>query len=225
MHGYSDGESFKSVIVGYLKELSKLTATARPFQVHLDYLWATLEPYLTDEDHDDWVKQTYSMDYKASMNKIRLISLILYRSGVLPKRDIRNRQYPVFVKGQRVGVKGGMTSHIKEDLAITEYLFWHMRLLALLTSKQQDATIHLDVMWFILTPYITQEDYDKWNENNDSFGNPKSNKYSHYRWNIEKNRIVMNVMNRADFLWKTTVIDAPEEFANGDGEINVRSQV
>ena len=225
MQLHSDGESFKSVILGFLKELSKLTATSRPFDVHLDYLWTTLDAYLTDEDHDEWGNQTSSMDYKASMNKIRLISMVLYRSGVLPKRDIRNRQYPMYVKGRQVGVKGGMTSHIKEDLRITEYLFWHMRLLALLTSKREDATIHLDVMWFILTPYVTQEDYAKWNDNNNSFGNQNSNKYSHYKWNIYKYRIIMNVMNRADFLWQSTVIDAPEEFVNSDGDINVRSQI
>ena len=100
-----------------------------------------------------------------------------------------------------------------------------MRLLALLTSKREDATIHLDVMWFILTPYVTQEDYAKWNDNNNSFGNQNSNKYSHYKWNIYKYRIIMNVMNRADFLWQSTVIDAPEEFVNSDGDINVRSQI
>lgn len=220
-----DGETFKSVIMGYLNRLSELTSVQEPFDYHLDMMWALLDAYVTDEDHDEWERQTQDFSYGSSMNKLRIISMILYRAGVLPKRNIRNRQFKVVQKENRINLKKGMTSHIKEDLQITQFIFRHMHLLSFLTKRRMNATIHIDVMWFILSPYVTEEDYYKWESNNNTFGNPDSSRYNGYRWNIEKVRIIQMVMHRADFLWKTTVVDAPEEFVNMEGEINVRSSI
>lgn len=218
-------ESFRSVVMAFLKDLSKLTCTAEPFDVHLDHLWANLDTYTNEKDHNDWRREAVNQDYKSSMMKIRIISLVLYRSGVLPMKNIRNRQFPVTVKAGTVGIKRGMTSHIKEDLGFTDILFNHMRIISMLSSRRMDVTIHLDALWFLLSPYVTQEDYYRWKENNDTFGNEQSAKYHRYMWNIEKERIIVNLMNRADFLWKTTVVDAPEEYVDDKGDINVRSSL
>lgn len=218
-------DSFRSVVMGYLKRLSELSCLAEPFDYHVDMLWALLDRYTKDEDHERWERETENMDYKSSMTKIRIISLILYKAGVLPTRNIRKRQFPIDVKGERVGIKGGMTSHIKEDLGFTDILFNHMHLLSFLTKKGMDTTIHIDVLWFILSPYVTEEDYYKWRKNNDTFGNPDSPKYKPYLWNIEKVRIEMGVMDRADFLWRSTIVDAPEEYVSKGGDINIRSSI
>lgn len=218
-------ESFRSVVMAFLKDLSKLTCTAEPFDYHLDHIWAILDRYTTDEDHDEWQVKTVAMDYKASMTKIRIISLVLYRSGVLPKKDVKKKQFPIDVKSIKVGIKGGMTSHIKEDLGFTDILFNHMRIISMLSSRRMDVTIHLDALWFLLSPYVTQEDYYLWKTNNETFGNEESPKYHRYMWNIKKERIIVGVMDRADFLWKSTMVDAPEEYATKDGDINVRSSI
>lgn len=225
MFGDQGKDSFRSVIMACLKDLSKLTCTAEPFDYHIDHIWSKIDRYTNDQDHELWQKETKNMDYRASMMKLRIISLVLYRSGVLPKRTIPNRKYKVSIKGQKVNIKGGMTSHIKEDLGFTDILFNHMRITSMLTSRRMDVSIHMDALWMMLSPYITEEDNFKWESNNNTFGNPKSPKYHHYMWNIEKERIIVGVMDRADFLWKTTVVDAPEEFVNNEGDINVRSSI
>ena len=229
MQGNEQGkESFRSVIMGWLKGLSELTSTAEPFDYHIDFLWALLDRYTVDADHDQWEDETHiTDDYRASMIKLRIITLVLYKAGVLPKKSISKRKFDVNVKAQKVGVahSGGMTSHLKEDLGFTDILFYHQRLLSFLTKKRMDATVHIDTLWFILSPYVTQEDYHKWKMNNESFGNPDSQTYHTYMWNIEKVRIIVAVMDRADFLWKSTVVDNPEEYVNKDGDINVRSRV
>lgn len=229
MQGNQQGkESFRSVVMGWLKGLSELTSTAEPFDYHVDYLWAILDRYTKDEDHDQWEDETHITDsYRASMVKLRIIVLVLYRAGVLPKKNTPKRKFNVHISSQKVGIKnsGGMSSHLKEDLGFTDILFYHQRLLSFLTKKRMDATVHIDTLWFILSPYVTQEDYHKWKMNNGSFGNPDSDVYDTYMWNIEKVRIIVAVMDRADFLWKTTVVDNPEEFVNDKGEINVRSSV
>ncbi len=227
MQGEQGKESFRSVIMGWLKGLSELTSTAEPFDYHVDFLWALLDRYTKDEDHDKWEEETQMMDYGASMVKLRIITLVLYKAGVLPKKQIAKRKFDVKVNAQKVGIlnSGGMSSHLKEDLGYTDILFYHQRLLSFLTKKKMDATVHIDTLWFILSPYITIEDYHKWKANNNTFGNPDSDIYETYMWNIEKVRIIVAVMDRADFLWKTTVVDNPEEYVDGKGDINVRSSV
>ncbi|MCK4544171.1 hypothetical protein KAU43_01405 [candidate division WOR-3 bacterium] len=222
-------DSFRSVVMRFLKTLSQLTSTAEPFDYHIDMLWALLDRYTKDEDHDKWEDETHlpeDQSYEASMNKLRIISLVLYRSGVLPKKTISKRQFNVFVKARTVGIGGGgMSSHLKEDVGFTDILFNHMYLLSFLTKNRMDSTVHIDTLWFLLSPYITEEDFYRWKMNNQSFGNPDHKNYEPYMWNIEKIRIVVSVMDRADFLWKTTIVDAPEEYVDNKGEINVRSSV
>jgi len=225
MYNQQGQESFRSVVMAHLKDLSKLTCTAEPFDYHMNHIWAMLDPYTTDDDHRKWQRETVNNDYKSGMMKIRIISMVLYRAGVLPKRDIKNRQFPVQVKIGKIGIKQGMTRHVKEDIGFMDILFNHMRIISMLTSRRMYVTIHLDALWFLLSPYITQEDYYRWQQNNETFGNKGSDKYKPQMWNIEKERIIVHLMNRADFLWKSTGIDAPEEFVDGDGEINVRSAI
>jgi len=221
----SEEGTFNSVVSAFLNRLSELTSTAEPFDYHVDTLWGLLDPYIMDSDQSTWEIETIPMDYSASMKKLRIISLVLYRTGVLPRRDIRNRKFHAEIQGVEIQIKQGMTGHIKEDLRFSEFLTRHQRLLAFLTKKGLDITIHIDVLWFLLSPYVTEEDYYKWEMNNETFGNPKSRNYSPYIWNIEKLKIIAGVMNRADFMWKTTVIDAPEEYVDREGNIRVRSSV
>ena len=225
MQTHQGQESFRSVVMAFLKDLSKLTCVAEPFDYHLDHIWAILDTYTTEKDHEEWQKQTESMDYKASMMKIRILSLVLYRAGVLPRKEVKNRQFPVKVKTGTAGIKRGMTTHVKEDLGFTDILFNHMRITSMLTSRRMELAIHLDALWFLLSPYITQEDFYKWKENNKTFGNENSPKYNSYLWNIEKERIIVSVMNRVDFLWQSTMVDAPEEYVDDKGDINVRSSI
>jgi len=220
-----DEGSFNSVVSGFLNRLSELTSTAEPIDYHVDTLWSLLDPYILDIDQTTWEMETMSMDYSASMSKLRIISLVLYRAGVLPRRDIRNRKFHAEIQGKEVRIKRGMTSHIKEDLRFSDFLTRHFHLLAFLTKKALDITIHVDVIWFLLSPYITEEDYYRWEMNNKAFGNPNSRNYSPYVWNIEKLKIIAGVMNRADFMWKTTIIDAPEEYVDKEGNISVRSSI
>ena len=83
----------------------------------------------------------------------------------------------------------------------------------------------MDIMWAVLSPYVTVEDYEMWKANNDTFGNPKNpfGMYNEYRWNVEKIKICMTVMERSDFLWQTGVTDEPEEVIDSGGQHVIRS--
>ena len=213
----TDGLTFKTVVMNFLYRLSEMTSISDDWNYSLDMLWALLENYLTEDDHDEWEKYAISMDYESSMQKIRIIMLVLYQNGVLPYREINNRKYKRKITGENVKLKKGMTSHIVDDIELTQFLFRHMLLLSYLAKRQMESTIHIDALWFIMSPYITEEDYYNWSMNNKTYGNPEDHRYNNYMWNIVKVRIIVKVMNRADFLWKSAVIDAPIERNRGGG--------
>ena len=218
-----DGLTFKTVVMNFLYRLSEMTSVADDWNYSLDTLWSLLENYLTEDDHDEWERHSTGMDYASSMQKIRIIMLVLYRNGVLPYREINNRKYKLKITGEDVKLKKGMTSHIVDDIELTQFLFRHMLLLSYQTKNQMDNTIHLDALWFILSPYITQEDFYNWDRNNKTYGNPEDHRHNPYKWNIVKGRIVVTVMNRANFLWKSAVIDAPVQRSKG-GDVDFRSK-
>ena len=227
---YKDQSSqltFKSVITGFMYRLSELTAIADPIDYHVDTMWSLLEAYIEDSDHDNWERSTASMDYASSMVKLRIMSLVLYRNGVFPLRQLQNLKYAEEIKkGSRVvDIKKGMVSNILDRVEISIWTFRHMHLLSFLTKKGMDANIHIDAMWCWISPYITEEDYIRWQNNNDTFGNPNSDKYHPYMHFQTKIRICVIVMKRADFLWRTSVVDAPMEYIDDKGEINVRSSL
>lgn len=223
-----EGLTFKSVVMSYLYRLSELTSKCEPMDFHADTLWAHLEPFLTEEDHEIWVEETSSLgidQYQVSMNKLKVISLVLYKYGLLPpKEHIYNKKYKLQVERGKREDKG-LTAHVIEDIEISQFFMRHMILMSYLTANQKDYGVHIDVLWSILSPYATEEDYNDWESNNMTFGKEGSWSYNPYVWNIEKVKICMKVLDRADFLWKTGVVDRPEELIGRDGEIGIRGRI
>ena len=209
------GLQFKSVIMGYFYRLSETSAHSLPFNNILDSLWVLIEPFLDEYDKEEWRKKCTSYFseagfYQANMNKIQLTSLVLYKNGVFPNRDnLGNRKYKVYTSGGSRRVKG-MSVHVIDDIKIQQFFMRHLFLMSYTTKLGMKTDVHIDVMWAVLSPYITEEDYETWQLNNKKYGSTSSRQYNVYRWNAEKHKICMRVLERADFLFETGITDEPE---------------
>jgi len=224
----AQGLEFKSVVMGFLYRISDATSVSMDFDKIADALWASLEPFLDADDHqrwrDDCTPLFYTKDelYGITVKKVQMISLILYRIGVLPQRDrITNKFYEVQV-GEGKHERGGLKSHVTEEIQIKQFFMRHLMWISRITGRSMRFDVHVDVLWAMLSPYITQEDMYEWQGNNKVFG-PLGKRTNSYRWNIEKLRICMKVLARADFLWQTGMVDEPEEYIDGD-KIGIRAQ-
>lgn len=225
----SQGLEYKSVVMGFLYRLSDATSHRMPFDNVTDAFWAMINPFLDEYDHERWRKactpkqNTNEEQYQISVNKVQLVSMVLYRTGVLPNRDgLQNRKYQIVTATSKVE-RGGLKTHLLSDVQLKQFLMRHLMLLAYIAKAMQSYAVHMDILWAVLSPYVTIEDYELWQSNNTTFGNPKNPlMYNDYRWNVEKIRICMGVMERADFLWQTGITDEPEDFADKEGQLGVR---
>lgn len=209
-----DHSQFKSVILKHLSCISECSARAEPFENIVDTLWAVIDPFLDEDDHEDWrvdcnpKDNTEEAEYVAIMNKIKHISLKLYKAGILPNRDaLKNRKHLV-ERSQDATYGSGLRGRVIESIEIQNYAMRHIRGLANISKAQMSYAVHIDVLWAVLSPYITIEDYERWSINNRKFMATNQ-----YRWNIEKVKICMSVMNKANFLLQMGVVDKPEERA------------
>jgi len=203
---------FKSVVMFSLYRISDATANSQSIAEISDLTWATLNAFLNEDDHERWRQMCTPMmygdideEYQISINKLQLISLVLYRNGVLPNRDsLPNRKYESIININNKSKTSGLRTHLLSDIQLKSFLMRHLILALTLSKARVDYGFHIDALWGILSPYITYEDYELWIQNNmKNSGNP-------YIWNIEKVRICMNVMERADFLWQTGITDEPD---------------
>ena len=225
----SQGLGYKSVVMGFLYRLSDATSHRMPFDNITDAFWAMINPFLDEYDHERWRKSctprmyTKEEQYQISVNKIQLVSLVLYRTGVLPNRDgLKNRKYQIVTTTGKKE-RGGLRTHLLSDVQLKQFLMRHLMLLAYITKAMQSYSVHIDVLWAVLSPYVTVEDYELWQSNNGTFGNPKNPiMHNEYRWNIEKIKICMGVMERADFLWQTGITDEPEDMIDEGGQHVIR---
>ena len=209
----SKGLQFKSVIMGNFYRLSETSAHALPFNNILDVMWAKVEPFLDEYDKEEWRQKCaitpYSeeMLYEINMNKLKVISLVLYKNGVFPNRDnLDNRKYRDYTSGGSHRVKG-MTIHIIDDIKIQQFFMRHLFLMTYITKNGGRFDVHVDVLWAVLSPYVVEEDFDMWELNNKAL---KTGKFDEYQWNIEKLRICMVVLERADFLFESGITDEPD---------------
>lgn len=206
----NDGLTFKTVILSFLYRLSEVTSTSQPIDYLVDSLWALLKPFTTDEDDEAWANLAMQDPHQASITKLRIISLVLYRKGVLPQREyIAHRKYAIEVKS-KTKTKAGLSSFIVEDIAINQFFMRHLLLISIITKNYSDYSLHLDVLWGLLSPYVTEEDDNSWVANNNTYGKEGSWMYDAYRWKIEKVRICAVVLDRSDFLWQTGISDEPD---------------
>lgn len=220
-----DESDFNSVIMSNFYRISECTSHKMPFDNILDGFWAIMEPFLDEYDHEHWRElddlTTYSTSemFQSIVGKLQLISLVLYKNGILPNRDsLKNRKYE---KLMEKGEKGSRSFkyHVIEDVKLQHYIMKHLRDLSYIMKNRMEFDVHADVLWAVLSPYVTEEDYLKWKLNNKKFSR------SHpYRWNIEKIRICMIVLERADFLLETGMTDEPIEYIDKDGKINVGAE-
>jgi len=207
------GLQFKSVIMGNFFRLSESSAHALPFNNILDSMWALIEPFLDEYDKEEWRKKcsiqpnSEEMLYSINMNKIKIISLVLYKTGVFPNRDgLQNRKYSKFTStgGERMK---GMTIHIIDDIKIHNFFMRHLFLMSYITKNGGRVGVHIDVLWAVLSPYVVEEDFDMWDLNNDAL---KTGRFDEYKWNIEKLRVCMRTLERADFLFESGITDDPD---------------
>ena len=207
------GLQFKSVIMGNYFRLTEASAQSMPFNDILNSMWALIEPFLDEYDKEEWRKKCkrtphYEEDlYKINMNKIRIISLILYKNGVFPNRDnLQNRKYENYTSGGSQRVKG-MTVHIIDDIKIQQFFMRHIFFLSYITKSGHPFGVHVDVLWAVLSPYIVEEDFDMWELNNEALN---KGRYDSYQWNFEKLKICMRALERADFLFESGITDDPD---------------
>jgi hypothetical protein len=224
MSGSSHDIEFKTVVMNFLYRLSDATEKAQPFDNLTDWMWATLYPSLSEYDIERWRQTCTPITgskqelYQISINKVQLISLVLYRSGVFPNRDnLRNRKYAQVMVEEGKVQRGGLKTHLLSDIQLKNFLMRHMILASYIAKNMSSYGVHYDIFWAILSPYVTHEDYVLWQENNN-----KNQGKNDYVWNIEKVKICMDVLDRADFLWQTGVTDEPEEEATEDYNIEFR---
>lgn len=207
------GLQFKSVIMGNFFRLSESSAQSLPFNNILDTMWALIEPFLDEYDKEEWRKkcsiEPYSeeMLYKINMSKIKIISLVLYKNGVFPNRDgLQNRTHKKYSSGGSYREKG-MTIHIIDDIKIHNFFMRHLFFMSYITKAGGKIDVHVDVLWAVLSPYVVEEDSFIWETNNEAL---KSGKRDEYQWNIEKLRICMRALERADFLFASGITDEPD---------------
>lgn len=220
-YGPKSGQlEFKSVVMGFLNRTSDASSLGQNISNIVDALWAMLEPFLEAEDHEKWREKCTEFDgsdtetHRTSIEKVRLISLVLYRIGVLPNRDnLKNRKYEMESTDNKVE-HGGLRTHLIQDIELQQFIMRHLMWVSRITKAMMPYDVHMDVLWAFLSPYITEEDFYEWKANNEKIQTDPL--YHDYLWNIMKIRICMKVLERADFLWQTGVTDEPEEFIDGD---------
>ena len=206
MYSNNEGLSFKSVVINFLYRMSDMSSKGQDLTYLLDSLWMMLQPFVIEEDKVAWSSHATNISYDAMINRIRIISLVLYRNSLLPHREyITNRKYDIPISSKSRS-SHGLRSHVIEDIRIDQFFMRHLILVPFIIERGGCMTFHLDVLWSMLSPYITEEDYDTWKSNDITYA-----KISNYMWTQQKIAIVMTVMDRAEFLWKTGSVDEPVE--------------
>ena len=207
------GLQFKSVIMGNFYTISESAAQSLPFNNILDSMWALIEPFLDEYDKEEWRKKcskepfSEEMLYEINMNKIKIISLVLYKNKVFPNRDaLQNRKYKKYT-GLGSQREKGMLIHIIDDIKIHQFFMRHLFFMSYITKSGGQTSVHVDVLWATLSPYIVEEDFEIWGYNNEAL---KSGRLDNYQWNIEKLRICMRALERADFLFESGMTDNPD---------------
>jgi hypothetical protein len=220
----NEGLTFKGVVLSFLYRLSEITAASEPSDYLIDSLWAMLKPFTIEEDNEAWQSHTGDNSYQSTMNKLRILSLVLYRNGLLPAREyIGNRKFEISIKKSKQGNQG-LKSHVIEDIQINQFFMRHLLLISIIAKRYADYGCHIDTLWSMLSPYVTEEDYNEWESNNKTYGNHDSWMYHPYIWSINKIRICVTCMDRADFLWRTGTVDEPEEMLSKAGVPYIRSR-
>lgn len=216
----SEGYTYKSAIMSFLFRLTELTCIEDDMHYLLDNLWANINPYITDFDRIWWEKNCDAESYEGMMNKIRIISIILYRIGLLPQKEhnIGKRQYEELINPKIEFEIGGLEEHIIQDLELKNFIFRHMKVLSFITKNQLESTMHIDGLWSFLAPYITEEDFYEWDTNNEELAE------SHpYFWNIEKQKIIMGVLDKNDFLMEKAFFSKPKRKHTPNREVKVNA--
>ena len=78
--------NYSAIIYNYFYRLSELTFLSYPVDYHLDAFWQQLTPYQDDTDEETYDRLVYEsgMGYQSTMNKIKAITIILYKNGPAP---------------------------------------------------------------------------------------------------------------------------------------------
>ena len=72
-----------------------------------------------------------------------------------------------------------------------------------------DASVHIDLLWFVLSPYVDEEAYSDWGLINAKFMDKNSPRHSIYEANVEKVKVISQVLYRADFQFSEAHEDSP----------------
>lgn len=209
MEQNKSGLTYKSSIMSYFFRITECTVIKRPIDNIIDVLWALLDSFSNETDHTMWREYAKGRDYASTMWKLRIISLLLYRINVLPQRPkLQNRQFKI-VKGEKTEVSG-LQSWVVEDLELANFINRHLIHNSYIAKRQMDDTMHIDVLWFILSPYVDEEAFSDWELTNEKYGNINSRHYDIYICNIEKIKIISQVLYRADFQFSEAHEDSPK---------------
>lgn len=202
-----DRMDFKAIVYNFYYRLSELSFLSRQIDFHVDTHWAVFYPYIDEDGEAMWESFlfTASNPYEATMNKVKAITLLLYKNGVITQRDIKNRQYEKYLKRRH------KRDHIASEIMFENVVIRHMTLLGMLTKKGMGIMMHVDLMWAFLAPYVTEEDYLGM-ENIAGFQreNPKDLQVE-YQALIDKIRIISTVADRAQFELLRGTMDISED--------------
>lgn len=205
--------SFQTAVIRHFLEVSSRAYKNEDINTAVDHLYAMIGPYVDDEiDRKMWEDNVKTRDpYEYAMNKVKICTIILYRMGMLPMVKYPNRVYEENLKARRSHMDD-MAKQVAEDIHYRDVLITHLLSMSNMIKEhmEHNMEMHVDLLWMYLTPYITFEDQENWETNNDIYGNQGSGRYDPYFFVERKKRICMDVMDRAGFLWSRSVVDVEE---------------
>lgn len=219
--------TFQGAIINHFIEVSSRSFRNEDINTAIDHLYAMISPYVDDEiDRKMWEDNVRTANpYEYMLNKVKICVIVLYRMGMLPTAKYPNRVYEDDLKARRSHIDD-MAKQVAEEIYFREILMLHIMSMTTMIKEhlEHNMEMHVDLLWMYLTPYITHEDQQNWENNNEIYGNPGSSKYDPYFFVERKKRISMDVMDRAGFLWSRSVVDAePVEMDEGRFMENIGS--
>jgi len=209
MDSKEHGLTYKSAVMSFLFRLTENTVTKKPIDNTIDTLWGYLNSVAKEKDHRLWRRYARGRDYASTMWKVRILFLLLYRINVLPQKpNIKNRQFKDELEEERVELRG-LQSWVVEDLELANWINRHIIYHSYIDKRQMDASVHIDLLWFVLSPYVDEEAYSDWELINAKFMDKNSPRHSIYEANVEKVKVISNVLYRADFQFGEAHEDSP----------------
>lgn len=194
---------FGKVVYVFYYQLSKLSFLSQPFDYHVDFFYAILNPDRSknDEKYLSQLLAESDSEYAASFAKVKMISLLLYKMNLLPKPSLAENQiHDEYLHKKIPGLHVGERA-IEFRKILNKHWIWGL----MASSKGMDLSVHLDLLWAYIAPYVTQEDVMVWN-GIAKMQQRRGQGYT-YKANLAKAELMSNLMDRSGLQFPRSMID------------------